>query len=164
MLFGLIRASHDYLYDHYPDLPELVGEDKQKAEAFVRQRIADWLLQKKFTFGIWENESTDLVGLLQIDHLNWRIPSAEISFFVRPDRAEEIQLLEVVARAVRFAFRQLELEKLTYKVLSDNFAGQRLARKVGFSREGDLRNEFRKGSGTLVDGLRFGLSRETYGE
>ena len=73
-------------------------------------------------------------------------------------------MTEVLARAQRFAFRQLELEKLYYKVLSDNYGAQRLARKVGFSREGDLRNEFRKGSGALVDVMRFGLSRETYGE
>ena len=163
-LFDLIRDSQDYLYDHYPELPGKVGDDAKQAEAFVRHRIADWLLQRAFTFGIWENETTNLVGYLSMEDINWRTPSAQLALFIRPKKKELGFTTEILARTVRFAFRQLQLEKLNYKMLSDNFAAQRAARKVGFNREGDLRNEFRKGSGNLVDVLSFGLSRETYGE
>jgi hypothetical protein len=35
---------------------------------------------------------------------------------------------------------------------------------VGFSREGELRNEYRLPGGALVDLMRFGFARQTYGE
>lgn len=164
LLFDLVRASHEYLYEHYPDLPEEIGQDTDAAETFVRRRIAAWLLQEDFAFGIWENETTDLIGYLHIDNIDWKVPVGEMSFFLSPAHSHQGYMTEVVARALRFAFRQLELEKVYYKVLADNYPAQRLARKVGFTREGDLRNEFRKGSGILSDAIRFGFSRETYGE
>ncbi|WP_231915314.1 GNAT family N-acetyltransferase [Lewinella sp. 4G2] len=163
-LFDLVRDSQDYLHEQYPDLPRAVGENAKQAEGFVRRRIADWLLQQNFTFGVWDNESTELIGYLQVRDVNWSVPAASLDFFLHPAQKEGGYTVEVLARMLRFAFRQLGLEKLNYYVLSDNFAAQRAARKVGFKREGDLRNQFRKGSGFLADLMCFGLSRETYGE
>ena len=163
-LLELVRDSHDYLYEHYPHLHEEVGTSRATAEAFVRMRIAAWLLQQDYALGVWDREATTLIGYVHIANIDWRIPSAELSFFIHPQFSNQGYMTEVVARIQRFAFRQLELEKLYFKVLSDNFPGHRLARKVGFKREGDLRNEFRRGSGVLADVIRFGLSRETYGE
>ncbi|MEL7221405.1 MAG: GNAT family protein, partial [Bacteroidota bacterium] len=79
------------------------------------------------------------------------------------DHAGKGIMTEVLARMVQFAFRQLELNKLVLKTLVDNYSSQRLARKVGFRREGDLRNEVRRNSGALFDVMLFGLTREEYG-
>lgn len=163
-LYNLTRDAQDYLYDNLPDFMKQVGKNPAEAEAFVRQKIAAWLLQREFTFGIWDNESTDLIGFLQLHRIDWSIPSAELTYFFKAEVKDQAYHLEVVARILRFAFRQLELEKIYLKILSDSYKAQRVARKVGFNREGDLRGEFRKGSGALVDVMRFGFSRETYGE
>ena len=72
-------------------------------------------------------------------------------------------MTEVVARVLTFAFKQLKLEKIALRTLADNAASQRLARKVGFRREGDLRSEYRKPSGALLDMILYGLTREEYG-
>ena len=52
-LYKLVRDSHDYLYEHYPDLPDEIGRNEDDAETFLRHRIAAWLLQEDYTFGIW---------------------------------------------------------------------------------------------------------------
>lgn len=44
----------------------------------------------------------------------------------------------------------------------DNVASQRLARKCGFRREGDLRSDYRRPSGELADTMLFGLTRPEY--
>lgn len=162
--FALVDRNRDNLMDHFPILVAEVTNDKHAAEVFIRERIANWLLQYDFAFGIWSNETTELIGFIHFFEIDWGVPMAEISFFLDKSFEENGIMTEALARVVRFGFKQLELEKIYLKTLSDNFRSQRVVRKVGFSREGDLRNEFRKPGGMLVDLVRFGLSRETYGE
>ena len=163
-LYTLIDGNRDHLLDHFPHLVAEGGKNRARAEGFVRHALADWLLQQRYAFGVWHNESTELIGFVQLDDIDWDVPLGEVSFFLDRAYVEQGIMTEVLARVVRFAFRQLELEKIFLRMLSDNYASQRLARRVGFSREGDLRNEYRRPGGTLVDLVRFGLTRENYGE
>ncbi|MBC6992910.1 GNAT family protein [Neolewinella lacunae] len=163
-LYRLISDNQDYLTDHFPILVAEAGANPNAAEAFVRERIANWLLQQDYAFGVWLNETTELVGYVHLFDINWSVPAAEISFFIDHQQVRKGLMTEVLARVVRFGFKQLALEKIYLRTLSDNFPSQRLARRVGFSREGDLRNEFRRPGGMLADLVRFGFSRETYGE
>lgn len=160
----LIDSNRDLLQDHFPVLVGEVAASNATAEVFVRERIANWLLQNDFAFGIWSNETTEMIGYIHLFDLNWQVPAAELSFFLDREHVKSGIMTEALARVIRFAFRQLDLEKIYIKTLADNYDCQRLVRRVGFSREGDLRNEYRKPGGTLVDLVRFGFSRETYGE
>lgn len=160
----LLRVNHEYVQDHFPYLTEAAGKSPEEAEAFVRRRMAAWLLQEDYAFGVWSNESTELIGYVHLFEVDWELPIAQLSFFIDRDHARRGIMTEVLARVVRFGFKQLGLEKIYLLTLADNYAGQRLARKIGFGREGDLRNEFRRPGGTLVDLMRLGLTREQYGE
>jgi RimJ/RimL family protein N-acetyltransferase len=68
-------------------------------------------------------------------------------------------MTEVLLQIIRFCFEQLKFEKISIRVESDNYPAQRLVRKCGFQREGDLRAEFRKPSGELIDLMVFGLTQ-----
>ncbi|MCP9237138.1 GNAT family N-acetyltransferase [Lewinella sp. JB7] len=162
--YRLLDGNRDYLLDHFPHLIAEAGQSKIEAEVFVRECIAEWLLQRRYAMGIWLNDSTELVGFIQVFNLDWSIPSGEMGYFIDRSLIRQGIMTEVLARVVRFSFLQLELDKLIIKTLIDNYASQRLARRVGFSREGDLRSEYRMPSGVLVDLMRFGLVREAYGE
>ena len=163
-LYKLLDDNRDYLIDHFPFLMAEAGKSRRGAETFVRECIAEWLLQRRYAMGVWSNESTELIGFVQVFAIDWQVPSGELGFFIDKELIRQGIMTEVLARVVRFAFLQLELEKLVIKTLIDNYASQRLARRVGFSREGELRGEYRLPSGTLVDLMRFGFARETYGE
>lgn len=160
----LLYDNRDQLQDHFPIMVGEISETADTAEAFLRERIAAWLLQQDYAFGVWQNETTELIGYIHLFEIEWEVPMAEISFFVARKQQKQGFMTEVLARVIRFGFKQLELEKIYLRTLSDNFDCQRLARRVGFSREGELRNEFRKPGGMLADLVRFGFSRETYGE
>ena len=160
----LVTENQDYLRDHFPALVESIGTGPEEAEAFLRRRIAAWLLQEDFAFGVWSNETTQLIGYVHLFDLNWEVPLAQLSFFIDREHTQQGLMTEVLARLVRFSFRQLELEKLYLLTLADNYPSQRLIRKIGFGREGTLRNEFRRLGGGMADLMRFGLTREQYGE
>lgn len=162
--YQLVDGNRDYILDSFPVLVAEAGKTKKGAEIFVREALADWILQNRYAFAVWHNETTELVGYVAIQHLNWQVPMGELNYFIDRELVQQGIMTEVLARVVRFAFKQIELEKLTAKILSDNYSSQRLARRVGFSREGDLRNEYRLPAGQLVDLIQFGFARETYGE
>ena len=163
-VYRLLDDNRDYLLDHFPYLMAEPGRNRKNAEIFVRECIAEWLLQKRYAMGIWHNETTELVGFIQVFNIDWGVPLGEVAYFIDKSLVRQGIMTEVLARVVRFAFLQLELDKLVVKTMVDNYASQRLARRVGFSREGDLRHEYRLPSGTLVDLVRFGFARETYRE
>lgn len=163
-VYRLLDNNRDYLNDHFPYLISTPGTSEPDSEIFVRECIAEWLLQKRYAMGIWHHETTKLMGFIQVFNIDWDVPLGEVAYFVDREYIRQGIMTEVLARVVRFSFLQLKLDKLIIKTLADNYASQRLARRVGFSREGDLRNEYRMPAGGLVDLMRFGFARETYGE
>ena len=50
--YQLLQNNQTHLGDHFPHLVKAI-DSPEMAEAFIRHRIADWLLQKEYTFGIW---------------------------------------------------------------------------------------------------------------
>ncbi|MCB0649912.1 MAG: GNAT family N-acetyltransferase [Saprospiraceae bacterium] len=157
-LYQLIQDNYTMLYDV---LPKMVEEciSKESAETFVRRKIADWLLDKAYCFGIWETKGAELIGYIEVFGIDWHIPKGELAFFIDMQHKEKGIMTEALKKVTEFSFNQLQLEKLAFRVAMDNYPAQRLARKCEFSREGDLRNEFRNKSGALIDAMLFGLPK-----
>lgn len=124
---------------------------KEECEAFIRQKFAAWLLQKEYAFGVWHNVSAKAIGYVELFNIDWKVPKAEVIFFIDRDYEAKGLMTEVLTEIIRFAFAQLKMERVTLHTASDNFAAQRLARKCGFRREGDLRAFHRRVSGELID-------------
>ncbi len=162
-LYQLLDNNRAHLEDHLPSLAAQI-RTSEEAEAFLRYRLANWLLQAEYAFGVWNNENAQLIGYVHIFDIDWDIPKAEVNYFIDRDYVKQGIMTEVMASCVRFAFLQLALEKLYVHILADNYPSQRLARRLGFQREGELRNEFKRIGGQLIDVIRFGLTREAYGE
>lgn len=161
--FNLVNNNTSYIEDHFPLLTASI-KDAHAGEIFARQRLSNWLLQEEFTFTIWRNTEADLIGFVHFRNVDWETPSAEISYFLDQKQAGRGLMTEVLTRMIQFAFRQLQLNRLALRTLIDNYASQRLARKVGFRREGDLRHAVRGQTGILHDLMLFGLTREEFGE
>jgi RimJ/RimL family protein N-acetyltransferase len=123
------------------------------AQGYVRIQLAGWLKQEAYGFGVWDKDQARLIGLLHLDRIDWQLPKAELAFFVAPEFSRKGFMTEVLFKVIAFAFEELGLEKIKLSLDVDNYAGQRLARKCGFRREGDLRMERRKPGGELVDML-----------
>lgn len=128
-------------------------------EHFVRLQLALWLHQEAFCFGIWSRESALPIGYVRLNILDWSVPKAELAFFIDREHQQKGIMTEVLEYLRVFAFDQLQVEKIVLRLASDNYPGQRLARKCGFLREGDLRAEHRKASGELVDLMVYGALR-----
>jgi len=159
--YRLVRNNYSRLEDHFPTLVSEI-QSKDAGEVYVQQRLADWLLQRTYAFGLWDGKSADLIGWIQLFEIDWRIPKCRLQFFIDREAEQQGIMSEAVVRVLQFGFTQLALEKVSLKVLADNYPAQRLARRCGFHREGDLRAEFRGRGGKILDGLQFAFTRSEY--
>lgn len=160
-LYELVEDNYSFLFDTFPRMLREI-RDKENAEFFIRRRLADWHLQQDYCFGIWHNQSASLIGLMRVFHIDWEVPKAEVGYFIDRNYTGQGLMTEALRILQGFVFKQLALEKLTLRTAMENVASQRLARKCGFRREGDLRGDFRKLSGELIDTMLFGLTRSEF--
>lgn len=159
--YQLVANNSALISDHFPALAETVTTPTN-GEGEVRKRLAAWLMQEMYSFGVWRSEEADLIGFVSLCDIDWQIPRADLNYFLHHQHTGQGFMTEVLSKIITLAFKQLQLEKLVVKTLADNAASQRLVRKLGFRREGDLRNEYRKMSGLLVDITAFGMTAEEF--
>lgn len=161
-LYILIQENTSHIIDHFPlTLKEI--KDQVKAEIYIRRKFSAWLLQREYCFGIWDTNSAKLIGFVRIFGIDWNVPKAEIGFFIDHKHTQRGLMTEAMISLLSFAFQQLKLEKLILRTATDNYPTQRLARKCGFRREGDLRSDFKRlTTGELVDVMYFGFTRHEY--
>jgi len=157
-LYNVIQDNYSRLQDHFPNTLAII-RDKESAEFFVREKLAGWLLQQEYAFGLWENKSAALIGMIRILRIDWSVPKGELTYFIDKGHENKGLMKESAHVVLRFAFHQLELEKIIIRTAMDNTPSQRLARRLGFRREGELRADFKKPSGEVIDVMLFGLTR-----
>lgn len=159
--FKLFQDNHSRISDYFGGLTMTLNSEAD-AEFWIRKKLANWLLRKEYYFGIWDKRSAELIGFICLVNIEWDLPKGEVQFFIDKDFAKKGIMTEVLKRLTAFAFDQVKMQKLTIKTAMEYYPPQRLARKCGFNREGDLRSELRKPSGEIMDVMLFGLSFTTY--
>lgn len=149
-VYQLILNNMPWLNDFHSRWIEAIHTPAD-AGWYVRTQLAAWLTQQSYHFGVWDKDQAELIGLVRIFDIDWQIPKSFLEFFIAPEFSQKGIMTEVLLKVTDFAFDELKLEKLNLKLAMDNYAGQRLARKCGFRREGDLRSEFKMPGGELID-------------
>ncbi len=161
LFYDLFQANRTLLIDNFPKTDRALAS-KEKAEQYVRQSICDWLFHRDFVFGIWDNESAQLVGFIRIFQIDWDVPKAELAYFLDKDSSGKGIMTEALYAVVQMAFEKMGIVKLYIRTATDNYGSQRVARKLGFRREGDFREDFRTPTGDLVDTMVFGLMAQEF--
>jgi RimJ/RimL family protein N-acetyltransferase len=113
---------------------------------------------KESTFAV--RDGGKLIGVVGADSLELGMSHrAEIGYWLaRPYWGQGI-MTDAVGTYVRYAFRELEVSRLTAHVFEFNSASARVLEKNGFILEGRLRKHFLK-DGRLVDARFYGLLKD----
>ena len=159
--FELIQNNKSRIEDHLPKTVKVV-KSANNGEIFVRQKLSEWLLQEEYAFGVWDEKTAKIIAFIRIFNIDWNIPMAEVGYFIDKEFNKKGIMTEVLTAIIHFSFQQLKLEKIKLRTAMDNYASQRLARKCGFRREGDVRSEFKKPSGEIIDLMIFGFTKQEY--
>lgn len=156
-LFRLVQNNRYRLESRFTYLLDAVHSEDE-ATFYIYQTISDWLLQQKYVFAIWENDSAQMVGYIELFNLDLKVPRGEVIFFMDEKFTGRELMTEALLEFCKFCFEEMKIVKLNFITATDNYAAQRVARKCGFRREGDIRMHFKRDSGDLIDALLLGLS------
>lgn len=161
IVYNLIVANKSRLEDHFPRTIAQIT-DENKAELYVRSRIADWYAQRGYFFGIWEMSSQTYIGQISVKNIDWEIPRAEIGYYISKEYEGKGLMTEVLKQIIKFSFEQLKVKKLFLRTTPSNARSSKLAENCGFVKEGWLRKDFLKSDKTLVDIIYYGITLQDF--
>jgi RimJ/RimL family protein N-acetyltransferase len=107
------------------------------------------------------SESDALVGAVVLHSFQWHHGRAEIGAWVAATSRRSGLALRALTLTVDWAFDALELVRLETTTTPDNMPAQSLARRLGFQREGVMRQRNLE-RGERVDLMIFGLLRDDW--
>lgn len=135
--------------------------DIEHARHFVRIGREAWLQSRTVRLGVFERATGELLGSVELDAIDLRRGQAELGYWIRSDRTRRGYAAEAAWAALRYGFETLRLHKARADVAVGNQGSARVLDKLGFVREGTLRED-RAIGGVWVDHWRYGLLRRDF--
>ncbi len=124
----------------------------------VHQYFAEGSL---YQWGVFRRSDDTLVGTCTLAHVDTQNRRAEIGFILRFDQWGQGYMSEAINTLLRYAFDELGLHRIEADVDPRNDASIRLLKKLGFQREGYLRERWLVGQ-EINDSVLFGLLRNEW--
>lgn len=153
-LLAIVAASRPELGRFMSWPREMVS--LEQARRFVTIGRDGWVSERTARFGMFERESGELVGSIELDGIDHRRSQAEMGYWVRTDRWGRGYAVEAGRAALLYGYQTLGMHKIRADVAVGNDSSARVLEKLGFTREGTLRED-RPIAGVFHDHWRFGL-------
>jgi RimJ/RimL family protein N-acetyltransferase len=131
-----------------------------QAEAWLAERTG-WGPPSVFGWAVADLASDRFIGTAALVSLSGPMHRAELGYSLLTARQGQGLATEAVRVALDFGFDVLGLERIEADVDPRNLPSCRLAERLGFQREGLLRNRWRVG-GEFADSVLYGLLRNEY--
>lgn len=115
---------------------------RDDAVAFVRDSIQAWREEKAFDFAIRAVEDPERhLGNISIWQTSRTGRIGEIGYWIRSDLTGRGYATEATRALMQVGFDHLGLHKVTLRIAVGNRGSERVAEKLGYTREGLLREE-----------------------
>ncbi len=113
---------------------------REDMRSFITASRQAWVHGNAYPFGIFENETGQVIGTVGINHLIPANRAANLGYWVRSSRLRRGVASAAVRLMAEFAFRQVGLTRLEIACLPDNVASRGVAEKCGAKFEAIARN------------------------
>ena len=130
---------------------------RDEAVAYVRDSALSWKEGRAYDFAIRSpNDPGRHLGNMSIWHVSRLGTVGAIGYWVRTDAPSNGIATETAAAMLELGFGTLGMHKITLRIAVGNEASDRVAEKLGFTREGILREEL-KVNGSWLDHTLYSL-------
>ena len=148
----------------------LVRAEDDSEFRIVQERLPEWYhlsekvlyaqnMPDRMTFKIQYEGKT--VGAAELLNIRWYNHKAEIRFWLLPEARGKGLAKTALELLMDLAFNTLNLHRLEAEVYDYNSKAQKLVEKLGFRKEGTLR-EAKFYNGTYHDIIRYGILRQEF--
>lgn len=159
-MLGLVQRNRVLLMREFEKQAGL--EDMNETRRFLAEKQEQWDAGTAFCYGIWPRQGKEPIGQIQVKNIDWKIPAAELGYFMDGSLHRQGFASESIRRIVALTLEELGFRRLFVRILPSNPASFALAVKLGFSNEGLHRMAFRCGLGELHDVHHLSLALEDY--
>jgi ribosomal-protein-serine acetyltransferase len=137
-------------------------QSEADADLYVARALAQWLLRKEMALGIFDRRSSRYLGGSGLHGPQWELRSFEIGYWLRTSAEGQGYATEAVKVLTRFAFDELQANRVQIRVNPRNERSCRVARRCGYRHEGTLRNAFLGPHSQPMDVHMFALTPDDY--
>ena len=118
------------------------GYGRDDAAAYIRDSVQAWKERRAFDFAIRFRDNPRVhIGNISIWHVSRLGRTGEIGYWIRSDHTTNGVATEATQAMMEAGFDRLALHKIVLRIAVGNRASERIAEKLGFVREGVLREE-----------------------
>lgn len=162
-LDALVDAASDSITDLNRWLPWAhVGYGRRDALVFLRDSVSAWGEGRAFDFTIRYHDQPGFhVGNVSVWFVSRQSRVGEVGYWIRSSETRTGVATEAAARVLEVAFDELALHRVVLRIAVGNRGSERVAEKLGFTREGLLRQELQI-NGQWVDHSIWGLLESEY--
>ena len=130
----------------------------EESEIYVRQAVANWILKNNeepyLPLFIFDKQTGAFIGATGYHHINWDIPTIETGYWICDSHSGQGLMTEAINALTQYAFKQLEVKRVTITCDVDNVRSQKIPEKLGYTLEATLKANRRKPiTGELSDTL-----------
>ena len=147
------------------DMYEYASDDENTYYVFnthgsiddTRYSIANFFIANPLgKFGIELKDENKLIGTVDL-RVNMKRSCAEIGYVLNKKYFNNGYTTEAAQELIKFAFETLELEKVFATCNKENKASEAVMKKIGMSKEAELRHYERWKDGEWIDLLQYGI-------
>ncbi|MCH5600672.1 GNAT family N-acetyltransferase [Niabella ginsengisoli] len=156
-LFAAVDANRTHLSVFLPWVPDMksvadFSNYLQNCETLNAQGL-------EYSFNIFENNN--LIGRVGLSFINKTNRSANIGYWLASDAQGKGIMTKAVKRIMEFGFEELKLNRLEIKAATGNKRSSAIPEKLGFTKEGTLRQAERVNE-AFLDLILYSLLKEEY--
>ena len=142
---ALWAAARTSIAELRPWMPWAIDPHHGDTLAFALAAEKQWDAGAGWNFTIVENE--DVIGSVGLDNFDAAVNACNLGYWLRTDRTGRGLMTEAAARVVAFGWDDIGLHRIELRAARANVASARVADKLGFRREGLLRDGSRGADG-----------------
>ena len=128
-----------------------------EARDFLAHDQVKWARRESFHFGLRLLPTDALIGALHVHSIQWDIPSFALGYWLRTGYDGQGYMTEAVRVGADYLFETLHARRVGIRCDTRNARSAAVAERLGFVREGRLRNESRAYDGALADDYVYSL-------
>jgi RimJ/RimL family protein N-acetyltransferase len=127
-----------------------------QAQEFIRANRLNWIKGTSYGFGVFEQDSNSLVGMVAVTEIQVVSNSATLGYWIADHYQQQGFATEALSELIKISFETLGLTRLEIICDPDNFQSHKVALSCRGLSEGLSRNRFIY-NGEAKDGMVFSI-------
>lgn len=152
--------NREYLKEYVDEAENIKTEED--AEKNIQELSTYWINRTRFVMGIWLKSSGKYIGQIWIEPNKWEVPSFELGWYLERSLQRQGIATEAAKSAIQFLFENLKAHKIIVITRDNNRNSYKLAERLGFIKEGHLREHNIKKNGIRVGLLYYGMLKDEW--